>query len=202
MKIFLVAITKCNLILSSAEAKLRRVSKDAARQCCGRSGGATRIPPFVFMKTRGSPNYARSETGAEPAGLDGGARQALYLERREGRAPVQDDPARAPRNDRAVAAVDDDRPQIGREVHLPAVLRRHRQRQLHRRRLEGRRAAASRLVSQPRRQPRGRGAGRHEENKGAGPHRDRCRAREIVAGGAEVLAALRRLSEKDRTRDP
>ena len=42
-----------------------------------------------------------------------------------------------------VAAADDDRPQVGGAVHLPAVLRQDR-RQLYRRRLEGRRAGSIR----------------------------------------------------------
>ena len=44
--------------------------------------------------------------------------------------------------------------------------------------------------------------GRHREDEGAGPHRDRRRAGKAVAGGAEILAALRRLPDEDRARDP
>ena len=40
------------------------------------------------------------------------------------------------------------------------------------------------------------------ENEGAGPDRHRRGARAAVARGAKVLAALRRLPEEDRARDP
>ena len=83
-------------------------------------------------------------------------------------------PAGAAGDHGAVAAVDDDRAEVGGKVHLPAVLWADRQ-QLFRDRLERRRAGASGLVPQHPRQPGGRGSGRDQEDEGAarGPRRAR-----------------------------
>ena len=48
------------------------------------------------------------------------------VQRRHRRAHLQDDPAGPAGDIRAVAIIDDDRPQVGRAVHLPAVLREDR----------------------------------------------------------------------------
>ena len=61
-------------------------------------------------------------------------------------------------NGAPVPAAHDHRAQVGRAAHGPADLR-ARRRPLHRRRVEGRRAGAPALVPQPRREPRGTGAG-------------------------------------------
>src|SRR5580700_5127165 len=99
------------------------------------------------------------------------------------------------------SAADDDRPEVRREVHLPAVLRANRRR-LYRGRLERRRTATPRLVSQHPRQSGRRRAGRDRKDKGAGPDRYRRGARAAVGKGVGVLAALRRLPAQDRAGDP
>ena len=89
-------------------------------------GGAEQ--PLGHALLRGAcQRHDRRQARAEPAGLDGGARQPLSLQRRHRGAHLQDDPAGPAGDHRAVAAADDDRPEVGREVHLPAVLRRDRQ---------------------------------------------------------------------------
>src|SRR6266699_442782 len=82
-----------------------------------------------------------------------------------------------------------DRPEVGREVYLPPVLRANR-RWLYRGRLERRRTATPRLVPQHPRQPGRRSAGRDRKDEGAGENRHRRGARPAVEKGAGVLAAL------------
>ena len=92
----------------------------------------------------------------------------------------KDQAARLRRPRGAVAAADDDGPQVGREVHLPAVLRQDRRQLLHRR-LEGRRAAsipAGTRTSSPTPRSRSRSA----------PTKMKARAR--TAGGAERAQAV------------
>ena len=72
-----------------------------------------------------------------------------------------------PANDGAVAAADDDGPEVGGEVHLPAVLWGDGQ-ELFRRRLQRRGAGASGVVPEHPRQSGGRGAGGDPEGEGAG----------------------------------
>jgi F420H(2)-dependent quinone reductase len=91
----------------------------------------------MLFALRGSSKDDRGQARAKPAGLDGAAREPLSFERRHRRAHAQADPAGPAGHHRTVALADDDRPQVGRAVHLPALLR-EGPRQLYRRRLERR----------------------------------------------------------------
>src|SRR5215813_5100798 len=104
-------------------------------------------------------------------------------------------------HNRTVAAADDDRPKAGGEVHLPTVLREN-WRQLYRGRLKRRRAATPRLVPQPRRQPGGRSPSRDPEDEGGCQDRHRPGTHAVVARGAKVLAALRRIQRKTEREIP
>ncbi len=89
-----------------------------------------------------------------------------------------------------------------RAVHLPAVLRQGRE-QLHRRRLQGRRARASRLVPQHPRRPRCRGPGRHDEAEGARQDRDRRGAGEALGRRRWSSGRpMRTISRRRRARSP
>src|SRR6266478_701159 len=80
------------------------------------------IYAMVFA-LRGSSKDDRGQARSKPSGLDGGACEPLPFQRRHRRAHVQDDPAGASGDRRTVAAADDNRSEVRREVHLPAVLR-------------------------------------------------------------------------------
>src|SRR5271166_4628986 len=114
---------------------------------------------FTFS---GSAKDDRGEARSKPSGVDGEACDALSFQRWHRRAHAQADPTGPAGHNRAVAIIDDDRPEIGTEVHLLAVLRENR-RQLYRRRVERGRPATPRLVSQPSRQTRGGITGRQRE---------------------------------------
>jgi hypothetical protein len=75
---------------------------------------------------RGSSKDDRGQARSKPSGLDGGACEPLPVQRRYRRAHVQADPAGPAGHDRTVAVADDDRAEVGTEVHLPAVLRKSR----------------------------------------------------------------------------
>jgi deazaflavin-dependent oxidoreductase (nitroreductase family) len=64
--------------------------------------------------------YDRGQARSKPSGLDGGACETLPVQRRHRRAHAQTDPAGPAGHDGPVTAVDDDWPEVGREVHLPA----------------------------------------------------------------------------------
>src|SRR6185312_11679875 len=101
----------------------------------------------------------------------------------------------------AVTAADHHRPQVWRQVHLPAVLR-NGGRQLLRYRLQGRRAPTPRVVSQYSREPRRRSTSRDEEDKRAGQDNGGRGTPPTLEKGARILATLRRLPAQDRARDP
>src|SRR5271165_6064889 len=115
--------------------------------------------------------------------------EPLPIQRWHRWAHVQNEPAGSAGDDGAVVAADDDRPDVRREVYIPAVLWENR-RQLYRGRVEERRAPAPRLVSEHPRRPQRGSSGRHRENEGASPNlhwRGACTAVGKVAG---VLATL------------
>src|SRR5229473_655448 len=91
----------------------------------------------MLFALRGSSKDDRGQARSKPSGLDGGACEPLPFQRRRRRAHLQDDPAGPAGDHGTIAAADDNRPQIGRKVHLPAVLRASR-RWLYRGRLERR----------------------------------------------------------------
>ena len=104
----------------------------------------------------------------------GQAYKPLSRKRRDGGTHVQDRRAGTGRDHGAGAPLDHDRAQIGRQVHIAAVLRDGR-RQLHHRRVKGRRAGTPRMVSQYPREPGCRGASRDQEGEGAGEDRRRAK---------------------------
>src|SRR6202453_1199298 len=132
--------------------------------------------------------------------MDGQAYEPLSRQRRGGGTHVPGQSARARGDHGAGAPADNHRPQVGRQVHLPALLW-DGGRQLHHSRVKGRRARTSRMVSQYPRQSGCRRASRDQEAEGAGANGDGGRTRATLDEGAPVLAALCRLCAQDRPRD-